>query len=82
MSRMVLVNGKIYVDRGVFAEAVYAENDRIRAVGKNQEILETAGEAEIIDLQGKTVIPGLNDSHMHLLNVGMGFAQAKIAGNH
>ena len=29
MSRMVLVNGKIYVDRGVFAEAVYAENDRI-----------------------------------------------------
>ncbi|MEY8395700.1 amidohydrolase [Lachnospiraceae bacterium 45-P1] len=80
MSRMVLVNGKIYVDRGVFAEAVYAENDIIRAVGKNQEILETAGEAEIIDLQGKTVIPGLNDSHMHLLNVGMGFAQAKIIG--
>lgn len=80
MSRLVLVNGKIYINRGVFAEAVFAENDRIRAVGKNQEILKMAGEAEIIDLQGKIVIPGLNDSHMHLLNVGMGFAQAKIIG--
>lgn len=80
MSKLVLVNGKIYVDRGMFAEAVYAKDDTICAVGTKDEVLAAAGEAEVIDLEGKTVIPGLNDSHMHLLNVGMGFAQAKIIG--
>lgn len=82
MRKLVLLNGKIYVERERFAQAVYAEDDEIRAVGTNEEILAAAGDgAEIIDLQGKTVIPGLNDSHMHLLNVGMTSAQAQIFGS-
>lgn len=81
MRKLVLVNGKIYVERGNFVQAVYVKDDRICAAGGNEEILRAAGEdAAMIDLQGKTVIPGLNDSHMHLLNVGMSSAQADIFG--
>lgn len=82
MGKLALINGKIYVERDVFVQAVYAEEDEICMTGSNEEILCAAGrDAEIIDLEGKTVIPGLNDSHMHLLNVGMSFARARIIGS-
>ena len=71
MSKTVLFNAKIYVEAGCFAEAVYQEDGIIKAVGLNSEILAMAPyEAEKIDCKGKTVIPGLNDSHMHLLMIG------------
>lgn len=75
---------------GRFAQALYAEDGVIQAVGTEEEVLTAAGKrdgsgngldgAEIIDLEGRTVIPGINDSHMHLLNVGMDFATAPITG--
>ena len=90
MRKLVLRNGKIYVERGRFAQALYAEDGVIQAVGTEEEVLTAAGKrdgsgngldgAEIIDLEGRTVIPGINDSHMHLLNVGMDFATAPITG--
>ncbi len=67
MSRTVLYNGKVYVDRGVFAEAVLQENGVIKKVGTSKEILEIAGDAQRIDCNGRTVLPGMNDSHNHLL---------------
>ena len=81
MGELVLTNGKIYVERGAFAQAVYARDGEIRAVGSNEEVLKAAGPAaKVIDLKGKTVIPGLNDSHLHLLNYGMSYARADIIG--
>ena len=81
MSELVLTNGKIYVERDVFAEAVYAEDGVIRMTGSNAEVLAAAGgDAEVIDVEGRTVIPGLNDSHMHLLMVGMGLGRPDTAG--
>ena len=70
MSKSVLYNGKVYVERDVFAEAVYQENGIIKKVGSNEEVLAEASDAERIDCQGKTILPGLNDSHMHLLYLG------------
>ena len=81
MGKLVLVNGKIYVERGVFSQAVYMEEGEIRSVGRNEEVLAAAGaDAQVIDLEGRTVIPGINDSHMHMLNFGMSFARADISG--
>lgn len=81
MGKLVLVNGKIYVEQDTFARAVYAEGEEIRMVGSDEEILAAAGaDAQIVDLGGRTVIPGLNDSHMHLLNYGMSAARADIIG--
>jgi predicted amidohydrolase YtcJ len=48
------------------AEAIAVRDDRIVAVGTNDEIRKLAGpETEQIDVQGKTILPGLIDSHVH-----------------
>lgn len=51
-------------------EAVYVEDGIISSVGSNEEVLASAGEAEVVDLAGKTLLPGFNDSHIHLLSYG------------
>jgi len=70
---LILTNGKIVTVDGTFsiAQAVAVTGERISAVGTTKEILALAGpRTERIDLQGKTVIPGLIDNHMHLLRAG------------
>ncbi|MBI2820988.1 MAG: amidohydrolase family protein, partial [Acidobacteria bacterium] len=65
----ILHNGKIVtVDKDFsMAEAVAIKDGRFLAVGSNAEILPLAGaRTEKIDLGGKTVLPGLRDSHVHL----------------
>jgi hypothetical protein len=67
---LVLSNGKIITvdERFTIAQAVAIRGDRIVAVGSNQEIAKLAGpNTKRIDLNGKSVIPGLIDNHMHLL---------------
>ena len=67
---VVLSNGKIITvdERFTIAQAVAIKGDRIIAVGANQEIVQMAGpNTRRIDLQGRAVVPGLIDNHMHLL---------------
>jgi predicted amidohydrolase YtcJ len=67
---LILSNGKIITVDGRFRieQAVAIRGERIIAVGGNQDILRLAGPStKKIDLQGKSVIPGLIDNHMHLL---------------
>lgn len=53
--------------------AVSIAGGRIVAVG-GEELLKTAGEkAKRIDLRGRRVIPGLNDSHMHVIRGGLSY---------
>ena len=75
----ILVNANIYVERGNFQEAMLIENGIIKAVGTNAEIraLAPAG-CEEIDAEGRTVIPGFNDSHQHLYNVGESLRMIKL----
>ncbi len=48
------------------AEAMAIDGDRIQSLGGNEEILKLAGpDTQIISLHGKTVLPGLIDSHVH-----------------
>ena len=54
------------------AEAVALKNGRIQAVGFSRDIQHLrAPNTEIIDLKGKTVIPGFNDAHNHMAAFGM-----------
>jgi predicted amidohydrolase YtcJ len=68
-SDTVLTNGHIYTAniQNRWAEALAITGDRIDAVGSNAEIAShrSAG-AKVVDLQGKTVIPGVIDGHVHL----------------
>lgn len=70
---LVLVNGKIVtVDpEDSVQEAVAVRENKIIAVGTTDEIRKHMGpETEVIELDGKAVLPGFVDSHVHLVGAG------------
>ena len=73
MTDTILVNGNIRTgEPGGRAEAVAIRDGRVLAVGGNDEVRAAAGgDAEVVDLGGATVIPGLIDPHNHLLATGL-----------
>jgi predicted amidohydrolase YtcJ len=55
-------------------EAVAIEAGKIVAAGSDADILRLrAPGTTVLDLQGRTVIPGLNDSHLHIIRGGLNF---------
>jgi predicted amidohydrolase YtcJ len=57
-----------------FVEAVAISDGKIIATGTDEEILRLRGPAtRVIDAEGQTVIPGLNDSHLHLIRGGLNY---------
>src|SRR6202041_2574640 len=57
-----------------FVEAVAITDGKIAALGRSDEILRQRGPAtNVIDCGGRTVIPGLNDSHMHPIRGGLNY---------
>jgi predicted amidohydrolase YtcJ len=59
---------------------VDAGDGRIVKVGTNEELASITGpDVRRIDLQGKTLIPGFNDCHMHILPYGLDLAQADLS---
>jgi predicted amidohydrolase YtcJ len=70
---LVFINGIVYTvdEANPTAEAVAVKNGLILAVGTTAEISEHIGDqTEVIDLQGKTMTPGLIESHAHLMGIG------------
>ncbi len=68
-SETLLVNGRIYTANPArkWAQAIAITGTRIDAVGTNEEIMSRRESgSRIIDLQQRTVIPGIVDSHTHL----------------
>jgi len=73
----VLLNGKIVTVDSRFstAEALAIRDDRIVAAGTSAALRKMAGaHARVIDLEGRTVIPGLIDSHMHAIRAALSFS--------
>ena len=78
---LVLINGKIWTvnDRQPEVQAVACRDGRIVAVGTNDEIRALIGTAtKVIDLQGKRVVPGFNDAHVHFFTGGRGLASVQL----
>lgn len=68
---LIITNGKIHTmdSSKNMVEAVAVKGGKIIKTGTNNDILSLKTEnTEVIDLQGKVMLPGFNDSHMHLLN--------------
>lgn len=79
--KTILYHAKVYLEKGRYAQAVLIENGVIKKVGSDEEILSSGGDAaHIIDCRGRTLIPGLNDSHMHFMQFGETLNQAQIDG--
>jgi len=70
MTTTIIHNAKVYLERERFADAVLMRDDKIAGVGTNKEILASAPNAEKIDAHGALLLPGFNDSHLHLHDFG------------
>src|SRR5450631_3069716 len=74
-SDLILHNGKIATldPHNNFAQAISFKNGRISDIGTSAAVLrsERGSATKLIDLQGKTVLPGLADAHVHALEAGL-----------
>jgi predicted amidohydrolase YtcJ len=68
---VLFTNGNIYTvnDRQLRAEAVAVKGARIIFVGSDQDAKEFHA-GKIVDLHGRTVVPGFTDSHCHIFGIG------------
>ena len=76
MTDTILVNGRIAtLDPAKPAVTAIAIDDGLlAAVGSDAEIIARRGpETVVVDVNGRTVIPGLNDSHTHLIRGGLNY---------
>ncbi len=80
---LIAAKGRIYTmdDACPFAEAIALRNGQIVAVGHNSDIAKLAGRGtQIVDLGNRAVIPGLIDSHVHLMEFALRLRRADLAG--
>jgi predicted amidohydrolase YtcJ len=66
----VYSNAKVFTANAQqpYATAIAIKDGKVLAVGSDAEVIRAAGHgAKIVDLGGHTVIPGLNDAHVHVL---------------
>jgi hypothetical protein len=73
---LILENGRIATGdaRAPRVEAVAIQDGRFSAVGSARDVMAQRGPAtQVIDLGGRTVIPGLIDSHIHLIRGGLNY---------
>ncbi len=75
--RTILTNGKIYIEKDNFKEAILIEDGIIKQVGSNEELSHFSAD-RIINLEGKTVLPGFNDSHLHLSSIGAAMTSCNL----
>jgi len=77
-------NGKIHImdEKRSIVNSIYIEDGKIKDFG-NFEQMNTkynVKEKNIFDLEGKTVFPGFNDSHMHILKYGESLESVDLKG--
>ena len=74
---LILINGKIatMVKSGEFKEAVAIKDGIIVDAGSSASILAQykSENTQIVDAKGRTIVPGLNDSHLHAIREGLNY---------
>ena len=70
---MIVTNAKVAVmdDKRSTAEAIAVKDGKVLRTGSDEDILRLRSkDTQVIDANGKTLIPGLNDSHLHVTRGG------------
>ncbi len=78
-NELLLVNGKVFTGnpQSPYAESVAIRDGRIVAVGNRLAVkASVSGSAQVVDLGGKTLLPGLIDSHIHAVDGGISLLSA------
>jgi len=73
----ILANGKVITLDGAssIVQALAIRDGKVLAIGANADIRQRAdARTKLIDLDGRTVVPGLMDSHIHALRAGLTYA--------
>jgi predicted amidohydrolase YtcJ len=73
---VILHNGRIATqdERRSFAQAAAVKDGKFVAVGSDHEVMRLRGDqTQVIDVGSRTVIPGLNDSHTHVIRGGLSY---------
>ena len=73
-------NGHFYTGPGYAASVLWAQGGRIRALGGPELLAAAPPELPRTDLGGGWALPGFNDSHLHLFDVGRGLASVDLFG--
>jgi len=74
---IIFVHGRILTldERFSVREALAVSGDRIAALGRSNDIMRLAGrKTRVVDLRGRTVIPGLIDSHIHAIRAALSYS--------
>ena len=78
----IYYNGKVFTGDDTLQQAFVVKEGKFIYVGNNEDALKYKDEnAEIIDLDGKFVCPGFNDSHMHVLGYGYSLKMIELSKN-
>jgi len=73
---LILTHGKVatMAREGEFVQALAVKDGKVLATGSNAEVLKLKTPAtQLVDAGGRTVIPGLNDSHLHVIREGLNY---------
>lgn len=73
---LIITNGKIatMASDGEFVQALAVKDGKIAATGSNERVLRLKQkDTRVVDVGGRTVIPGLNDSHTHVIRAGLNY---------
>jgi predicted amidohydrolase YtcJ len=74
---LILLHGRILTldERSSVREAMAVSEGRIAAFGRSMDIMKLAGRTtRVVDLRGRTVIPGLIDSHIHAIRAALSYS--------
>jgi predicted amidohydrolase YtcJ len=80
---LIITNARVYTvdDRRPFGQAMAIGGGRVRFVGSDRGALALRGpRTRVVDLDGRTVIPGMVDAHAHLLGLGMALRTVDLTG--
>lgn len=79
---MLLINGKIYTldSNNTIVDALAIRGSRIVAIGSSDALLNKYKAEEVVDLKGKTVLPGFIDGHCHMFGLGSLLNSVNLVG--
>ena len=75
--KIAYIHGEVYTGSLPLQQAFLVEDGKFAAVGSDEEILALQPD-QTVDLEGRFVCAGFNDSHMHLLNLGQALSVAPL----
>lgn len=79
---LIVTNAKVYTvdDEFSVVESFVISDGKIIETGESSNLLSKYSAAEIIDADGKTILPGLIDAHAHLYNLGLKLSRVDLDG--